>query len=71
MLSVREKSQKGFLFCTKFSCIVLCFRKKCQIATNLIMLVAALLMALSKTAKSFELILAGRFLYGIGTGRCL
>ncbi|XP_048820373.1 solute carrier family 2, facilitated glucose transporter member 11-like isoform X2 [Lagopus muta] len=43
-------------------------KKKCQIATNLIMLVAALLMALSKTAKSFELILAGRFLYGIGTG---
>lgn len=36
--------------------------------TNLIMLVAALLMAFSKTAKSFEMILAGRFLYGVGTG---
>ncbi|POI33884.1 hypothetical protein CIB84_002362 [Bambusicola thoracicus] len=43
-------------------------KKKCQIVTNLIMLVAALLMAFSKTAKSFEMILAGRFLYGVGTG---
>uniref|UniRef100_A0A8C2TA73 Major facilitator superfamily (MFS) profile domain-containing protein n=1 Tax=Coturnix japonica TaxID=93934 RepID=A0A8C2TA73_COTJA len=43
-------------------------KKKCQIITNLIMLVAALLMAFSKTAKSFEMILAGRFLYGVGTG---
>lgn len=38
--------------------------------TNLIMLVAALFMAFSKTAKSFEMILVGRFLYGIGTGMC-
>uniref|UniRef100_A0A663MBT4 Major facilitator superfamily (MFS) profile domain-containing protein n=1 Tax=Athene cunicularia TaxID=194338 RepID=A0A663MBT4_ATHCN len=44
------------------------FRKKCQMCTNLIMLVAALFMAFSKTAKSFEMILIGRFLYGIGTG---
>lgn len=36
--------------------------------TNLIMLVAALFMALSKTAKSFEMILVERFLYGIGSG---
>lgn len=36
--------------------------------TNLIMLAAALFMALSKTAKSFEMILVGRFLYGIGSG---
>ncbi|KGL79184.1 Solute carrier family 2, facilitated glucose transporter member 11, partial [Tinamus guttatus] len=43
-------------------------KKKCQICTNLIMLVAALLMAFSKTAKSFEMILAGRFLYGVGSG---
>jgi len=68
----RKNSQKGFLFHTKFSWfgIVPCFRKKCQIVTNLIMLVAALLMAFSKTAKSFEMILAGRFLYGVGTGMC-
>uniref|UniRef100_A0A8C3C631 Solute carrier family 2, facilitated glucose transporter member 5 n=1 Tax=Cairina moschata TaxID=8855 RepID=A0A8C3C631_CAIMO len=43
-------------------------KKKCQMFTNLIMLIAALLMAFSKTAKSFEMILAGRFLYGVGTG---
>uniref|UniRef100_A0A8D2MPS4 Major facilitator superfamily (MFS) profile domain-containing protein n=1 Tax=Zonotrichia albicollis TaxID=44394 RepID=A0A8D2MPS4_ZONAL len=43
-------------------------KKKCQMFTNLIMLVAALFMALSRTAKSFEMILAGRFLYGIGAG---
>ncbi|NWX52995.1 GTR1 protein, partial [Steatornis caripensis] len=46
-------------------------RKKCQMCTNLIMLVAALSMAFSKTAKSFEMILVGRFLYGIGAGMCL
>uniref|UniRef100_A0A8C3VBD9 Major facilitator superfamily (MFS) profile domain-containing protein n=1 Tax=Catharus ustulatus TaxID=91951 RepID=A0A8C3VBD9_CATUS len=40
----------------------------CQMFTNLIMLAAALFMALSKTAKSFEMILVGRFLYGIGSG---
>nr|XP_031362129.1 solute carrier family 2, facilitated glucose transporter member 11-like [Lonchura striata domestica] len=43
-------------------------KKKCQMFTNLIMLVAALFMALSKTAKSFEMVLVGRFLYGIGAG---
>uniref|UniRef100_A0A8C6JTR7 Uncharacterized protein n=1 Tax=Melopsittacus undulatus TaxID=13146 RepID=A0A8C6JTR7_MELUD len=42
--------------------------KKCQMCANLIMLIAALFMAFSKTAKSFEMILVGRFLYGIGTG---
>uniref|UniRef100_A0A8C0BP47 Major facilitator superfamily (MFS) profile domain-containing protein n=1 Tax=Buteo japonicus TaxID=224669 RepID=A0A8C0BP47_9AVES len=44
------------------------FLVECQMCTNLIMLVAALFMAFSKTAKSFEMILVGRFLYGIGTG---
>ncbi|NXC44819.1 GTR5 protein, partial [Penelope pileata] len=43
-------------------------KKKCQMFTNLIMLVAALFVAFSKTAKSFEMILVGRFLYGIGSG---
>ncbi|XP_009698737.1 PREDICTED: solute carrier family 2, facilitated glucose transporter member 11-like [Cariama cristata] len=43
-------------------------KKKCQMCTNLIMLVAALFMAFSKTAKSFEMILVGRFLCGIGSG---
>uniref|UniRef100_A0A674JAV9 Major facilitator superfamily (MFS) profile domain-containing protein n=1 Tax=Terrapene triunguis TaxID=2587831 RepID=A0A674JAV9_9SAUR len=43
-------------------------KKKCQIVTNLIMLVAALFMAFCKMAKSFEMILIGRLLYGIGAG---
>ncbi|OPJ74823.1 solute carrier family 2, facilitated glucose transporter member 11 [Patagioenas fasciata monilis] len=44
-------------------------KKKCQMCANLIILVAALTMAFSKTAKSFEMILVSRFLYGIGTDR--
>uniref|UniRef100_A0A8C8RUP5 Major facilitator superfamily (MFS) profile domain-containing protein n=1 Tax=Pelusios castaneus TaxID=367368 RepID=A0A8C8RUP5_9SAUR len=43
-------------------------KKKCQLATNLILLVAALFMGFCKMAKSFEMILIGRFLCGIGTG---
>ncbi|XP_039213857.1 solute carrier family 2, facilitated glucose transporter member 11-like isoform X2 [Crotalus tigris] len=43
-------------------------RKKCQMLTNLIMLTAALFMGFSKMAKSFEMILLGRLLYGIGIG---
>ncbi|NWZ83520.1 GTR4 protein, partial [Poecile atricapillus] len=67
-----QQQYKKFSFHTKFSRVFVClfvfFRKKCQMFTNLIMLVAALFMALSKTAKSFEMILVGRFLYGIGSG---
>uniref|UniRef100_A0A8B9GFF1 Major facilitator superfamily (MFS) profile domain-containing protein n=1 Tax=Amazona collaria TaxID=241587 RepID=A0A8B9GFF1_9PSIT len=36
--------------------------------THKTLLFAALFMAFSKTARSFEMILVGRFLYGIGTG---
>ncbi|XP_061459074.1 solute carrier family 2, facilitated glucose transporter member 11-like [Rhineura floridana] len=43
-------------------------KKKCQMFTNLIMLAAALFMGFSKMARSFEMILLGRFLYGIGIG---
>ncbi|XP_062999872.1 solute carrier family 2, facilitated glucose transporter member 11-like [Elgaria multicarinata webbii] len=43
-------------------------KKKCQMFTNVIMLAAALSMGLSKMAKSFEMILLGRLLYGIGIG---
>ncbi|XP_060105702.1 solute carrier family 2, facilitated glucose transporter member 11-like isoform X1 [Heteronotia binoei] len=43
-------------------------KKKCQMFTNLIMLVAALSMAFSKMAKSFEMIFLGRLLCGIGIG---
>ncbi|XP_054852838.1 solute carrier family 2, facilitated glucose transporter member 11-like [Eublepharis macularius] len=43
-------------------------KKKCQMFTNLIMLVAALFMAFSKRAKSFEMIFLGRLFCGIGIG---
>ncbi|XP_077776775.1 solute carrier family 2, facilitated glucose transporter member 11-like isoform X1 [Podarcis muralis] len=43
-------------------------KKKCQMFTNLIMLAAASLMGFSKMAGSFEMILLGRFLYGVGIG---
>uniref|UniRef100_A0A8D0DVJ5 Solute carrier family 2, facilitated glucose transporter member 5 n=1 Tax=Salvator merianae TaxID=96440 RepID=A0A8D0DVJ5_SALMN len=43
-------------------------KKKCQMFTNLIMLAAAVLMGFSKMAGSFEMIILGRFLYGIGIG---
>ncbi|KAJ7423369.1 hypothetical protein BTVI_09990 [Pitangus sulphuratus] len=56
----------GCLFCTYVTTKYR--KKKCQIFTNLIMLAAALFMAFSKTAKSFEMILVGRLLYGIGSG---
>ncbi|XP_042322945.1 solute carrier family 2, facilitated glucose transporter member 11-like [Sceloporus undulatus] len=43
-------------------------KKKCQMAANGIMMAAAVSMGLSKAAGSFEMILLGRFLYGIGIG---
>ncbi|XP_074868689.1 solute carrier family 2, facilitated glucose transporter member 11-like isoform X2 [Carettochelys insculpta] len=46
-------------------------KKKCQILMNLIVLVAALFMGFSKMAKSFEMILIGRFLSGIAAGSSL
>lgn len=36
---------------------------------DVVIIVAALLIATSKMAKSFEMILIGRFLYGISAGR--
>ncbi|XP_076007276.1 solute carrier family 2, facilitated glucose transporter member 5-like [Genypterus blacodes] len=43
-------------------------RKKCMWFNNFVAISGALLMLLSKTAKSFEMIMVGRFLYGINTG---
>ncbi|XP_026516313.1 solute carrier family 2, facilitated glucose transporter member 9-like [Terrapene carolina triunguis] len=40
-------------------------KKKCLVCHNLLMLAAAFVMGFSKTAKSFEMILIGRFLCGI------
>ncbi|XP_044845387.1 solute carrier family 2, facilitated glucose transporter member 11-like isoform X3 [Mauremys mutica] len=45
-------------------------KKKCLLCNNMLIMVAALHMGFSKTAKSFEMILIGRFLYGISAGVC-
>ncbi|KAL7406917.1 hypothetical protein ABVT39_000107 [Epinephelus coioides] len=48
----------------------LCFlcRKKALLINNVVVFVAALLMIFSRMAKSFEMILLGRFLYGYNVG---
>ncbi|KAM3936467.1 solute carrier family 2, facilitated glucose transporter member 11-like [Leptodactylus fuscus] len=43
-------------------------KKRCQLCSDVIPIAAALLMGLSATAKSFEMILLARFLYGINAG---
>lgn len=44
-------------------------RKKCLLFNNLLMIVAASVMGCSKTARSFEMILIGRFMCGISAGK--
>uniref|UniRef100_A0A674JBY9 Major facilitator superfamily (MFS) profile domain-containing protein n=1 Tax=Terrapene triunguis TaxID=2587831 RepID=A0A674JBY9_9SAUR len=46
-------------------------KKKCLLCNNMLIMVTALHMGFSKTAKSFEMILIGRFLYGISAGVCM
>ncbi|KAM6423586.1 solute carrier family 2, facilitated glucose transporter member 11-like isoform 2-T2 [Liasis olivaceus] len=46
-------------------------KKKSLICSNFIIITGALLIGSSKMAKSFEMILVGRFLYGISAGLCL
>lgn len=43
-------------------------RKKALLFNNVVAITAAVLMVLSRTAKSFEMILLGRFLYGYNVG---
>ena len=43
-------------------------RKKALLINNVVAIVAAVLMVLSRMAKSFEMILIGRFLYGYNVG---
>ncbi|KAJ8260877.1 hypothetical protein COCON_G00166000 [Conger conger] len=43
-------------------------RKRCLLLNNIVAMTAAVMMLLSKTATSFEMIFAGRFLYGINAG---
>ncbi|KFQ38759.1 Solute carrier family 2, facilitated glucose transporter member 5, partial [Mesitornis unicolor] len=46
-------------------------KKRCLLCNNLVMLVAASIMACSKIAQSFEMIIIGRFMCGISAGLCI
>uniref|UniRef100_A0A3P9AD52 Solute carrier family 2, facilitated glucose transporter member 5 n=1 Tax=Esox lucius TaxID=8010 RepID=A0A3P9AD52_ESOLU len=43
-------------------------RKSCLLVNNVVAMVAAVMMVLSKTAMSFEMIMVGRLIYGISAG---
>lgn len=45
-----------------------CFRKRCFLLNNCVTITGAVLMLLSRTAKSFEMIMAARFIYGLSAG---
>ncbi|NWI31920.1 GTR11 protein, partial [Sula dactylatra] len=49
--------------------VVRCCRKKCLLFNDVVLIVATLHTGFSRRAKSFEMILIGRFLEGIGAGR--
>ncbi|NWQ97424.1 GTR11 protein, partial [Burhinus bistriatus] len=49
--------------------VVCCRRKKCLLFNDVVLLVATLHTGFSRRAKSFEMILIGRFFEGIGAGR--
>ncbi|NWH39437.1 GTR11 protein, partial [Chloropsis hardwickii] len=49
--------------------VVCCCRKKSLLLTDVVLVTATLLTGFSRTAKCFEMILAGRFLEGIAAGR--
>ncbi|NXE51002.1 GTR5 protein, partial [Casuarius casuarius] len=49
--------------------VVCCCRKKCLLFNDLVLIVATLHTGFSRRAKSFEMILIGRFLEGICAGR--
>ncbi|NXC74396.1 GTR11 protein, partial [Anhinga anhinga] len=49
--------------------VVCCCRKKCLLFNDVVLIVATLHTGFSRRAKSFEMILIGRFLEGIGAGR--
>ncbi|KAM6423587.1 solute carrier family 2, facilitated glucose transporter member 11-like isoform 1-T1 [Liasis olivaceus] len=46
-------------------------KKKSQLSTDLLVILTATVMGCSKRAKSFEMVLVGRFAYGISAGFCL
>ncbi|NXJ89646.1 GTR5 protein, partial [Corythaixoides concolor] len=49
--------------------IVCCCRKKCLLFNDVILIIATLHTGFSRRARSFEMILIGRFLEGICAGR--
>ncbi|NXS06313.1 GTR5 protein, partial [Neodrepanis coruscans] len=49
--------------------IVCCCRKKCLLFNDVVLIIATLHTGFSRRAKSFEMILVGRFLEGICAGR--
>ena len=49
---------------------ILFCRKKALLFNNVVGIVAAIVMVFSPMAKSFEMILLGRFLYGYNAGEC-
>ncbi|XP_019394657.1 PREDICTED: solute carrier family 2, facilitated glucose transporter member 11-like isoform X1 [Crocodylus porosus] len=46
-------------------------KKNCLMYNNLLIIATAFLMGFSKMAKSFEMVLSGRFFYGISAGFCM
>ncbi|KAM9338423.1 solute carrier family 2 member 11, like [Symphorus nematophorus] len=48
--------------------ITKCGRKQCLLLNNIVAIIGAVLMILSRTAMSFEMIMVGRILYGINAG---
>lgn len=57
-----------WLDCNNSVCCFVFFRKKVLLFNNVVAIAAAFLMLFSRTAKSFEMILLGRFLYGYNVG---
>ncbi|NXM67105.1 GTR5 protein, partial [Serilophus lunatus] len=49
--------------------VACCCRKKCLLFNDVVLIIATLLTGFSRRAKSFEMILVGRFLEGICAGR--
>lgn len=56
--------------CRNHLCCWVCyvFRKKALLFNNVVAMVATLVMIFSRIARSFEMILLGRFLYGYNVG---
>ncbi|KAK6315885.1 hypothetical protein J4Q44_G00134090 [Coregonus suidteri] len=50
------------------TCLQRLSRKRCLLLNNLFVIDGAVMMLLSKTAMSFEMIIVGHFLYGINAG---